>query len=307
MSDSYRVELRHLRYFVVVAAHGSFNRAAQLLHLTQPALSRQVKDLEEELRVPLFVRSKNALRLTDAGELFYEEAREVLERADLAVQRVRGERRGDVLRVGYAPSATAGFLPRALARFQAAYPAVRIELVDASPTEMIRMAQEGRLDVLVALEPSVTTTPGFQWSVLRRLNLVLVMRADDPLALLKRIPPKRLREVSLVGLARETFPDYVPHVRSILKPFGVVPRFVTLERDGVSTLFATVEAHRAAAILADSVVGIMPRALVCRQFFPKFDPIMAKIGVSSTVAKPHATAFAGLLREEANRATHRLA
>jgi len=307
MSDWFSVELRHLRYFVVVAAHGSFNRAAQVLHLTQPALSRQVKDLEEELSVPLFVRGRNAVRLTDAGERFYEEAREVLARADLAVRRIRGERGGDVVRIGYAPSATAGILPRALERFQTKHSAVRVELMDVSPTEMIRMAQEGRLDVLVALEPSVTTTPGFQWSVLRRVNLVLVMRADDPLAKLKRVPPKRLREVPLVGLARETFPDYVPHMRSILKPHGVVPRFVALESDGVSTLFATVEANRAAAILADSVVGIMPRALVCRPFFPNFDPVIAKIGVTATDAKPYAAAFAGLLREEAKRATRRLA
>ncbi len=65
------MELRHLRYFVAVAAHGSFNRAAKILHLTQPALSRQVKDLEDELGVPLLVRGQNAVKLTEAGDLFY--------------------------------------------------------------------------------------------------------------------------------------------------------------------------------------------------------------------------------------------
>ncbi len=305
MSNGCGVELRHLRYFVVVAAHGSFNRAAQVLHLTQPALSRQVRDLEEELSVPLFVRGRNAVRLTDAGELFYEEAREVLARADLAVQRVRNERRRDVVRIGYAPSATAGILPRALERFRTEHPAVRVELMDVSPTEMIRMAHEGWLDVVVALEPSVIATPGFQWSVLRRVNLVLVMRADDPLAKFKRMPPKRLRDVPLVGLARENFPDYVPYVRSILKPFGIVPRFVALESDGVSTLFATVEAHRATAILAENVVGLMPRALVCRPFFPNFDPVIAKIGVSVTNPTRYAHSFAALLRAEAKRASRR--
>ncbi len=178
------------------------------------------------------------------------------------------------------------------------HPAVRIELVDVAPTEMIRMAQQGRLDVLIALEPAVTTTPGFHWSVLRRIKLVLVLRADDPLAKLKRVPPKRLRDVSLVGLARENFPSYVPHLRSILKPHGIVPRFVKLENDGVSTLFETVEAYRAAAILADSVVGIMPRALVCRPFSPEFEPVVAKLGVSAIHPTPHAAAFARVLRVE---------
>src|SRR5471032_3649847 len=110
------MELRHLRYFAAVAAHGSFNRAAHSLHLTQPALSRQVKDLEDELGVRLLERGKNDMTLTDAGEVFYEEARDLLARADQAVQRVRGEARSEILRVGYGPSLTAGIMPRALER-----------------------------------------------------------------------------------------------------------------------------------------------------------------------------------------------
>jgi len=64
------MELRHLRYFIAVAAHGSFNRAAEILHLTQPALSRQVKNLEGELGVQLLVRGQNTAKLTEAGVLF---------------------------------------------------------------------------------------------------------------------------------------------------------------------------------------------------------------------------------------------
>src|SRR5471032_1416765 len=130
------MELRHLRYFAAVAAHGSFNRAAEKIHLTQPALSRQVKDLEDELGVRLLERGKNAVTLTDAGELFYEDARDLLARADQAMQRVRGECRNEVLRVGYAPSLVAGLLPGVLEKFQAAAPRVRIELADLSSREM---------------------------------------------------------------------------------------------------------------------------------------------------------------------------
>ena len=68
------MELRHLRYFTAVAAHGTFRKAATILHLTQPALSRQVRDLEDELGVTLIKRGRNFATLTDAGELFYEEA-----------------------------------------------------------------------------------------------------------------------------------------------------------------------------------------------------------------------------------------
>src|SRR5471030_3086963 len=155
------MELRHLRYFAAVAAHGSFNRAAGKIHLTQPALSRQVKDLEDELGVRLFVRGKNAVTLTDAGELFYEEARDLLARADQAVQRVRGEARNEVMRVGYAPSLVSGLMPGALEKFQAATPGVRIELADLSSREMNEQAKAGQLDLLITPEPSEEAVPGF--------------------------------------------------------------------------------------------------------------------------------------------------
>src|SRR3954469_5757037 len=161
------VELRHLRYFSAVAAHGSFNRAANNLHLTQPALSRQVKDLEDELGVPLFLRGTNAVTLTEAGELFYEEARDLLARADQAIQRVRGEARSETLRVGYGPSLTSGIMPRAIERFQAEVPRVRIELEDLSPREMAEKTGGGLLDLIIAPESIEPMIKSFRWTVLR--------------------------------------------------------------------------------------------------------------------------------------------
>lgn len=295
------MELRHLRYFAAVAAHGSFNRAADNLHLTQPALSRQVKDLEEELGVPLFTRGKNAVTLTEAGELFYEEARDLLARADLAIQRVRGEARNEILRVGYAPSVTAGIMPAALEKFQAATPGVRIELADLSSKEMAELAQAGRLDLLITPEPLAAALPEFHWSELRRLSSVLVMPETHPLAKLKRIPPARLRDLPLIGLARENYPDYVRFVRNLLKPFGITPRFVALVHDGVSTLFPALEAHRAAAILADGVASLMPRTLVARPFSPALAEGSVKLGLPAVRPNPHAETFARLLREEVAR------
>ena len=295
------MELRHLRYFAAVAAHGSFNRAANNLHLTQPALSRQVKDLEDELGVRLLVRGKNAVTLTDAGELFYEDARDLLARADQAIQRVRGECRTEVLRVGYAPSVTAGIMPGALEKFQAATPRVRIELADLSSREMTEMANDGRLDLVITPEPSATTIPGFQWIELRRVSPVLVMPETHPLAKLKKIAPGRLRDLPLIGLARENFPDYVRQVRLMLKPFGVTPRFIALENDGVTTLFASLEAHHAAAILADGVATIMPRTLVSRPFSPALANVATSMGLPAVRPNPHAESFARLLRDEATR------
>jgi LysR family hca operon transcriptional activator len=292
------MELRHLRYFAAVAAHGSFNRAANNLHLTQPALSRQVKDLEDELGVPLFVRGNNAVTLTSAGELFYEEARDLLARADQAIQRVRGEARNEILRVGYAPSLTTGIMPGALEKFQTATPRVRIELADLAPREMTELAQQGRLDLLITPGGFESDLPEFQWTELRRMTVVLVMPETHSLAKLKKISPARLRDMPLIGLGRENFPEYAPRMRAMLKPFGVVPRFVALVNDGVSALFVALEANNAAALLASGIECVMPRTLVARPFSPALPDIAVMIGLPAVRPNQHAETFARLLREE---------
>jgi DNA-binding transcriptional LysR family regulator len=296
------MELRHLRYFVAVAAHGSFNRAAEILHLTQPALSRQVKNLEEELGVPLLVRGQNTVKLTESGDLFYEEARAVIARANEAVQRVRGEVRSETLRVGYAPSIIAGIMSAALEKFQSAAPRVRIELTDLSSREINELANQGRLDMVIS--PGISITNGiseFQWTELRRLQPVLIMPETHPLARLRRIPPARLRDLPLVGLAKGNYPEYVPHLRGMLKPFGILPRFISLVNDGLSTLFTELEAHRAAAILTEGIISIMPRTLVVRPFTPMLPSATVMLGLSALRPNPHAETFARMLLEEVRR------
>lgn len=300
------MELRHLRYFSAVAAHGSFSRAASNLHLTQPALSRQVKDLEEELGVPLFVRGSNAVSLTEAGEVFYEEARDLLARADQAVQRVRGEAKSEVLRVGYGPTLTAGILPQALERFQAMVPRVRIELEDLSPREASEKVAAGQLDLVIVPDSAEAAIKGFLWSELRRMSLVLVLSHEHPLAKLAKVNPKRLAGTPLHGLGRANFPDYVPRLRAVLKPYGVTPEFTVMVNDGVTTMFAGLEAGKGATILADGVLSVLPRSLVMRPFAPALPEVVILSGLPAARPNIHAELFAKLLREEAVLAKSRL-
>ena len=294
------MELRHLRYFAAVASHGSFSRAAEILNITQPPLSRQVRDLEDELGVPLLVRGTNSVKLTEAGELFYEEAREVISRADDAIRRVRGEMGKEILRVGYAPSMTAGIMAAALAKFQGAAPRVRIELADLSSREINEAASSGRLDLVVSPAVSVTKgIAGFQLTELRRLQPVLVMSERHPLARLKRIPVARMHQLPLVGLAKENYPEYVSAIRAMFKPFGVSLRFISLVNDGVCTLFEDLEANNAATVLTEGITGMLARTLVVRPFAPKMPGAAVMIGIPTVRPKPYAETCARLLIEEA--------
>jgi LysR family transcriptional regulator, benzoate and cis,cis-muconate-responsive activator of ben and cat genes len=215
---------------------------------------------------------------------------------------VRGEARSETLRVGYAPSIIAGVMSAVLEKFQTATPRVRIELTDLSSREINELANEGRLDMVIS--PGISITKGtseFQWTELQRLQPVLVMPETHPLAKLRRIPPKRLRDLPLIGLAKGNYPEYVPHVREMLKPFGVLPRFVSLVNDGLSTLFTELEAHRAAAILTEGIISIMPRTLVARPFAPMLPSAAVMIGLSALRPNRHAEALARMLLEEVRR------
>src|SRR3954453_23359911 len=122
------MELRRLRYFVAVAEELHFRRAAERLHLAQPALSQQVRKLETELGVDLFHRTKRGVALTPAGALFLEEARRLLRQAEEAARTARNARAGTIgrLRLGHVVDAVPPVLPRAIAAFAASHPGIEI-------------------------------------------------------------------------------------------------------------------------------------------------------------------------------------
>src|SRR5258708_39044448 len=132
------MELRHLRYFLAVGEALRFTKASSQLRVAQPALSRQVQNLEEEIGVTLFKRSPRGLTLTAEGRLFLDLARDLLKRADESVDQVRSLARGQYgeLHVGYAPSPTVEILPPALTAFQKAVPRVK-EIGRASCRERV--------------------------------------------------------------------------------------------------------------------------------------------------------------------------
>ena len=204
------MELRHLRYFVTVAELLNFTKAASRLHVAQPALSRQIRDLEEELGMQLLERGPRAVRLTDAGVTFLNEAKAVLQRADEAVKAVRAVARGErgEIQVGYAPSPTVELLPCTLHTFQNLAPEVRVTLHDLSSEEMLRGLSEGRLNVCLMVEPASASVNGLKFEVLREYPACVAMRLDHPLAGAKWVSLEQISDEPLVAYARAGYPEY---------------------------------------------------------------------------------------------------
>ena len=157
------MELRHLRYFLAVSEASNFSKAAAQLRVAQPALSRQIRDLEEEIGVELLRRSPRGVRLTPEGRLFLEEVRQLLKRTDESVEKVRTLIRGEQseLHVGYR-FPTMEILPPALTAFQKAMPGVKVLLHELCSDELIAGLRNGMLELAVMLQPAGEQIAGIE-------------------------------------------------------------------------------------------------------------------------------------------------
>jgi LysR family transcriptional regulator, benzoate and cis,cis-muconate-responsive activator of ben and cat genes len=260
------MEIRHLRYFVTVAEEQNVTRAATRLHVTQPCLSRQIRDLENEFAFALFERRARAIRLTDAGRVFLVEARAVLKRAAEAVQaaRVAAEGRSSKLHVGYADALTARLLPQALRLFQADSGEAQVTLHDLSTKEMLRRLQENSLHVALLKRPSDKALKGLFFEEFCREEACVALNRAHRLARARQIDLRALGEERLIGYSRDEYPEYYEWLASLFQPLERRP-CTSEEHDSSTGVIAAVEADRGVALvqrgfefLAGSRVKVLP-------------------------------------------------
>ncbi|KWE89245.1 LysR substrate-binding domain-containing protein [Burkholderia territorii] len=234
------MDLRHLRYFLAVAEEGHFGRAAERLNIVQPALSAQIRALEEELGATLFERTTRKVLLTDAGRLLVTEARHTLEQAERAKAVVQRAARGEtgVVRIGFVGNAVAtGRLSDDLIAFHAAWPEVTLDLHEMAPAAQQDAILAGRLDIGycpafgAAFDPklAVRTVGSWAWNVMM----------SDRHALAKR------RSVSVAALADESFIFYAAdgddegQLAILRRVLGLTPRIAHKVSSTLSVLALT--------------------------------------------------------------------
>lgn len=248
------MELRHLRYFVAVAEAENVSRAALKLHVSQPALSRQVRDLEDELGFQLLERTAKSVRLTDAGRVFLTEAREVLQRSDAAIAKARAvatDGRGD-LQVGYAPSPTVRILPPTLRAFQAERPKVRVRLHDLTTEEMVAGLCDRKLDIAILVRPTRKLLRGLRFEELARDAICLAVAPRHPLARRRSVTRAEIAREPLIVFSRKEYPDYHELLADIFAGTKVMLR-IAEEHDSGTSLVAAVEAGAGVAISSESL------------------------------------------------------
>lgn len=248
------MELRHLRYFVAVAEEENVTRAAARLHVSQPPVSRQIRDLETELGVALFKRTAKSVHLTEAGRVFYQEAKSVLQRATEAMATVRSVANGDIgeLQIGYAPSLTVQLLPIALREFQATSPGVRISLHDLSNEQMLAGLRDGELDAAILAKPAARSLSGLKFVELKTYPVRVAAHPAHPFARRKKVPLAEIANERLIGYSKSEYPEY-HELLSELFATTRRQRVVSEEHDSVTSLIAAVESGRGVAIVTESL------------------------------------------------------
>jgi DNA-binding transcriptional LysR family regulator len=256
--DSSTVELRHLRYFVAVAEMENVSRAAmQRLHVSQPSLSRQIRDLEDEIGVRLLERTSKSVRLTDAGRAFLDEARAILKHTDDAVGKVRAiAGKGETeVHVGDWPLSTADIMPQLLRAYQKAMPNVRVKLHDWPVEKNIAGVRDGRLQLAILLPPlKANALEELRFEQLATARVCLAVSRDHPFARKQSVSLADAAREPFIGLIHDDYPRYREYLAAIFARVNDKPHIVE-EHDGWSGVFSDVSAGTGVALAADAFSG----------------------------------------------------
>jgi DNA-binding transcriptional LysR family regulator len=246
------VELRHLRYFVGVAETENVSRAALKLHVSQPALSRQIRDLEDEIGFCLLERTAKSVRLTDAGRAFLDDVRALLHHADEAVKKARAVASAEPseLRAGHS-TPFAEILPKILRAFQRAMPNVHVRLHNWSYEAIFDGIHDGRRQLaLIARPPKASSLRDVRYEELFHERVCLAVAPNHPFARRRSVPLTDAVCEPFIALTREGYPVYYDYLLAIFAPVKQKPRVVE-EHDSYSGVLSAVEAGTGVAIGVD--------------------------------------------------------
>jgi LysR family transcriptional regulator, hca operon transcriptional activator len=291
------MELRHLRYFIAVAEAGSMKLAAESrLHTAQPSLSRQMRDLEQEVGAALFVRSVRGVELTAAGRAFLDHARLALTQAEAALEAARRAARPAkaIFAVGFLTGQEAAWLAHATRILSDELPKIEIRVSSGFSVTLAEDLKQGRVDIaFLRHEPD----PDLAFKLVLKEPLVAILPRDHRLAANKTVDPRNLAGETFIGISE------IPRVlrgavNGYLKRSGVkvAPRF---EIDNFAMAMSLVTSVRGVALLPISIEAYLPPSIVSRRLKGEQPTVDLMIGYrkgnSSPILKTFLSRIDGLI------------
>lgn len=244
------MEFHQLRYFIAAAEDLSISSAAKRLHVTQPALSRQVAVLEAELGVPLFDRIRKRIHLTEAGRFFLPKARQIVCDAETSVQQLREQfgKARRTLRLGFLTPFLDDLVAPAVREFRQRHPKAQVSLFELPPRAQLERLRNHELDAAILGNISDNDRALFDTRALSRHKMVAVLPDDHALAKKKSIKLATLAREPWVSLSDAFFPGRRDFLRAICQQAGFEPQIVT-EADSLSMMLGSVTAGEGVAIM----------------------------------------------------------
>jgi DNA-binding transcriptional LysR family regulator len=288
------MELRHLRYFVAVAEELNFTRAAARLHIGQPPLSMQIRDLEGEIGVRLFERTQRRVALTPAGQCFLEHAYRILGGVGEAVADAQRAARGELgeLRVGFTASLPfTDLLPDALHAYRARYPAVRLHLREMFTTEQLSAIVRGELDLGFVRLQGERAPDGITLREVARNPLRLVVNVSHRLAEAGSVAFADLRDEDFISFPADVGTDLPAVLRGLCRQAGFEPRIVQTAREA-TTQIGLVAAGLGIAVLPAPLETVRMARV---RYVPITDPDAQFRLAVATAAGPAGPLLGGLL------------
>jgi DNA-binding transcriptional LysR family regulator len=248
------MELRHLRYFVTVAEELNISRAAARLRISQPAISRQIKDLESEVGVALFRREANGLKLTPAGQSFVAHAKDILRRSSDSLMAMTPFKGGatESITIGYISTAIPSFLAQGLRTFAERHPNVAVNLHEMAPKPQINALRQGKLDLAFLGNPCPELKTEFTVTIVKRLPLAIAVPDHHILALRKKVSLDEFKGDDFIGLDEEQFPGRNEFICETAQAAGFTPR-IKQKADSLASMLAIVASGKGVALVPNDL------------------------------------------------------
>lgn len=259
------MELRHLRYFAAVADTLSFTKAARKLRVAQPALSRQIRQLEGELGIRLLERNSRGVALTEPGAEFLSQARAILQQSDQAIRMAQAvtESGRAVLNLGYVWGLFHTMVPATLARFRREHPGVAVNLFDLTANEQASALLEGKIDAGFIGFAQEADMAGLKKLKIGACNFLAVLPQTHPTARKARVPLAALAEQFFIAISEDSFPGASGFVLKACQAAGFQPKILQAPERG-HTILGLVAGNCGVALLPEPLRALPHPGVVFR-------------------------------------------
>ncbi|MDP9900839.1 LysR family transcriptional regulator [Variovorax ginsengisoli] len=279
------IDLRQFRYFLAVSEELNVGRAAARLHISQPPLSRQIQQLEDQMGVALFVRTQAGMALTKAGMAFVPEVRRTLAQAAKAVATAKAasDVQADRFVVGYTTVFDRSAIPDVLDRLQAHFPGARISTKGKHSINLVRDVKNGAMEVaFIGLH---TQAPGLEVQPLLQQPLMAALPSVHPLARKRRIGFDDLRDATLFRFERRLNPGFYDHCQAFFERIDFKPRTIPEPNDH-HILLGLISEGRGIALIPSSLQHVKRRGVAFRPLENRADGLSSGIAVAYRPGNP---------------------